>query len=110
MLFQDVSCEAEHTIESHRMLGVYELLGADWAGIVVISQRLTVQIDACADLSGTCSDFALSFIYANKRELLELDFTPCNYHIFSHRGGQVVVSFDRSTPAYVVLSIFCAWR
>ena len=107
MLFQDVSCEAEHTIESHRMLGVYELLGADWAGIVVISQRLTVQIDACADLSGTCSDFALSFIYANKRELLELDFTPCNYHIFSHRGGQVVVSFDRSTPAYVVLSIFC---
>lgn len=107
MLFHDVSCEAEHTIESHRMLGVYDLLGADWAGIVVISKRLTVQIDAYADLSGACNEFALSFIYANKRELLNLDFTPCNYHIFSYQGGQVVVSFDRGTSTYIVLSIFC---
>lgn len=107
MLFHDVSCESEHTIEGHRRLGVYELLGADWAGIVVISRRLTVRVDASVDLSGTCTGFALSFLEAHKEELSTLVFSPTNYRIFPHLEGQVVVSFDRETEEYVVLSIYC---
>ena len=82
MLFQDMSCEAPHTVESHRQHGVYSMLEADWAGIVTITRSLAVQIDAYIDLSGTCDAFARAFIQNNSEQILTTDFsntTFCTY-------------------------------
>ena len=81
MMFQDMSCESEHTLESHRMMGLYDLLEADWAGIVVITRWNSVRIDAKMDLSGTCDAFALGYLERNWSEIFYLDFEKNNYYL-----------------------------
>ena len=107
MLFQDMSCEAPHTVESHRQHGVYSMLEADWAGIVTITRSLAVQIDAYIDLSGTCDAFARAFIQNNSEQILTTDFSNTTFCTYVCGKGHVIVSFDRETDNYRVVSICC---
>lgn len=107
MLFQDMSCEATHTVESHHQHGVYKMLEADWAGIVTITRGLTVQIDASIDLTGSCAVFAQTFIHSNREKILAIDFSNTTFQTFDCGTGQVIVSFDRETEKYRVVSICC---
>ncbi len=110
MLFQDMSCEAPHTVESHRQHGVYAMLEADWAGIVTITRSLAVQIDAYIDLSGTCDAFARAFIRENLARILAIDFSNTTFCTYVCGKGHVIVSFDRETDNYRVVSICCKQR
>lgn len=107
MMFQDMSCESEHTLESHRIMGLYDLLGADWAGIIIVTRWQSVRIDAKLDLSGTCDGFAEAYLEKSRGQLFQLDFGETGYYVFDENDGQVLIYFARETDEYRVYSLYC---
>jgi signal transduction histidine kinase len=105
MLFLDLSCDSDRTIERQYGHRVHEFLGSDWFGIISLSKRGSVRIETRYDVSGIGDERVLEFVEAYQKELQHQEY---KYKTFERGNVHFMVFPVRENEhGYLIFFVHC---
>ncbi|OJG85357.1 hypothetical protein RV15_GL002597 [Enterococcus silesiacus] len=104
VLFQDLSCVANNTLERGKITGFYDMLALDWLGLVSLGRNSKVKVDGTLDFKGIGDELGLKFIEEKKADLL---LENSNFNVFEYKGYFFAKLHIRKTERYEVFYLFC---
>lgn len=103
MLFPDVSCTAENTLNDHLSRGLYEIIKVDWVGIVTLTKTKKIYIDGKINFGNIDDEDIETFLNKHKEDILN-DFKA---KVYKQEFCDFLIMPIRSDLKYVVMYVFC---
>lgn len=105
MLFLDLSCDSERTIERQYGHRIHEFLGSDWFGIISLSKRGSIRVETRYDVSDIGDERVLEFVETYQKDLQNQDY---RYKTFERGNVHFIVFPVRENEhGYLIFFVHC---